>query len=421
MNSSARRVAAIALSVTVGRIALAQSGSTDSTSPKALSAMLMYTGAAVNDASGGVRRGTVVTGAAAAQFTIRLRRLIGWHGAQAFVYVLGTHGGAPSDMAGDIQGVSNLEAPGGVRLEEAWLQQNMLDNRVSLLVGRYDLSTEFYFTRSGNLFLNGSPGMGPELGLSGVEGPSSYPFTAVGARLDVKPTTNSVVRGAVLDGVPVDRPGGGIHLFAPGDGLLLIGEVALLSRPDTNARLQERHFLIGRGVPRPYAGKVAAGAWYYTARFPDLVDTVPSGGAVQRHGNGGAYVIADQTIWRAPRGGPAMLTAYVQLGVGDPRVYQVGGYRGGGVTMTAPFPKRSQDEVGIAIAAARNGSHFVRAEALNDVAAPNETALELTYAAQLTPWLIVQPDLQRVFNPGGTAVTRNAWVLTLQIEVSRSF
>src|SRR5207253_10183357 len=41
---------------------------------------------------------------------------------------------------------SNLEAPppGAVRLEEAWLQQNLLDNRLSWLVGRYDLNTEFY-------------------------------------------------------------------------------------------------------------------------------------------------------------------------------------------------------------------------------------------------------------------------------------
>jgi hypothetical protein len=153
----------------LGSGARAQSPASDSTAHKALSGTVTYTSAAVNNLVGGARRGTVVAGAAAAQLTVGLRELVGWRGAHAFVSVLATHGGAPSDIVGDVQGVSNLEAPAGVRLEEAWLQQNALADRLSLLAGRYDLSTEFYFTRSGNLFLNSSPGMGAEFGSSGVE------------------------------------------------------------------------------------------------------------------------------------------------------------------------------------------------------------------------------------------------------------
>lgn len=412
---------AIAVSAALAPCARAQSAAADSSAPPALSTNLMYTGAVVNDVDGGAQRGAVGLGAAAAQFTLKLRRLVGWKGAELFLYLVGLHGGAPDDLVADVQGVSTLEAPAAVRPMELWLQQNMLGNRLSLLVGQYDLNSEFYFTRSGNLFLNGSPGIGAEFGLSGVEGPSSFPFTSVGGRLDFKPTHNSVVRAAVLDGVPVDRPGGGVHLFAPGDGLLLVGEVALLSRPDTLARRQYRQFLIGRGMPRPYAGKVAIGSWYYTARFPDLVDTLSDGEPVQRHGSAGVYLIADQTLWRAPRGGPSLLTAYAQIGLGDPRVNQIGSYRGGGLTLTAPFPKRAQDELGIAVAAARNGSHFVLAQAASGLPAPNETALELTYFAQLAPWIALQPDVQYVINPGGDGATRNALVLTLQLALSHSF
>src|SRR5947208_14872522 len=103
-----------------------------------------YTGELVQNAGGGARRGTTFTGAAGGEVTLLLGRLVGWHGARLFVFALGTHGGAPSDLVGDVQGVSNLEAPTKVRLEEAWLQQNLLDNRLSWLVGRYDLNTEFY-------------------------------------------------------------------------------------------------------------------------------------------------------------------------------------------------------------------------------------------------------------------------------------
>jgi len=150
-----------------------------------------YTGELVRDAVGGTRRGSAFVGAAGVQVTLRLGRLLGWHGAQLFVFALGTHGGAPSELVGDVQGVSNLEAPADLKLEEAWLQQNLLDNRLSWLVGRYDLNTEFYRLQSAALFMNSSFGIGPELAQSGVGGPSIFPNTAVGTRVDFKPSRSS--------------------------------------------------------------------------------------------------------------------------------------------------------------------------------------------------------------------------------------
>src|SRR5256884_243706 len=70
-----------------------------------------YTGELVQNAGGGARRGTTFAGAAGGELTLLLRRLVGWHGARIFVFALGTHGGAPSDLVGDVEGVSNLEAP----------------------------------------------------------------------------------------------------------------------------------------------------------------------------------------------------------------------------------------------------------------------------------------------------------------------
>jgi porin len=377
-----------------------------------------YTGDLVQNAAGGARRGAAVPGAGGVQFTLLLGRLVGWRGARIFVFALGTHGGAPSDFVGDLQGVSNLEAPAAVRLEEAWLQQNLLGNRLSWLVGRYDLNTEFYRLQSGALFVNSSFGIGPEFAQSGRAGPSIFPNTAVGTRVEFKPSPNVVWRAAVLDGVPVGRPGGGIRLFAPGDGVLLVGEVALISRPDSVGEPRQRRFRIGRGPARSYRGKLALGAWYYTARFPDLVATRPNGASVQHRGSGGGYLIGDQTVW-SPRGGrPGALAAFAQLGLGDGRVNQIGGYLGGGLTFTAPFPSRAQDALGLAVAAARNGSHYERAQMAAGVPAAGETTLELTYLAQLGSWLSVQPDLQYVIHPGGAPSARNAVALGLHVAVS---
>jgi porin len=377
-----------------------------------------YTGELVQNATGGARRGATFPGAAGVELTLLLGRLVGWHGARIFVFALGTHGGAPSDLVGDVQGVSNLEAPAAVRLEEAWLQQNLLGKRLSWLLGRYDLNTEFYRLQSGALFVNSSFGIGPEFAQSGVAGPSIFPNTAVGTRVDFKPSPNVVWRAAVLDGMPVGRPEGGIRLFAPGAGVLLVGEVALISRPDTVGEPRQRRFRIGRGPARSYRAKLALGAWYYTARFPDLVATLPNAASVQHRGSGGAYLVGDQTGWSPRRGRPGALTAFAQLGLGDGRVNQIGGYVGGGLTFTAPFRSRAQDALGLAVAAARNGSHYERAQTAAGAPAAGETTLELTYLAQLGSWLTVQPDVQYVIHPGGARATRNAVVLGLRVAVS---
>jgi porin len=310
--------------------------------------------------------------------------------------------------------VSNLEAPAALRLEEAWLQQNVFANRLSLLVGRYDLNAEFYHLQSAMLFENSSFGIGPEFAQSGTGGPSIFPNTAVGTRSAFKPSPNAVLRVGVLDGAPVGWFDRGPLIFAPGAGALLVGEVALLSRPDNAGEPRRRRFHIGRGSRRPYAAKVALGAWYYTAQLPDLADTLPSGAPVRHRGSSGVYLIADQTLRSASDSSSGPLTAFVQLGLGDGRVNQVDRYLGIGLTRSAPFFGRSQDELGLAMAAARNGSHYVRANA----ATASETAVELTYLAQLFTWMAVQPDLQYVIHPGGTSGRSNATVFGLTIGLS---
>jgi signal transduction histidine kinase len=52
-------------------------------------------------------------------------------------------------------------------LEEGWIEQNLFGNQFSLLVGRYDLNSEFYRLHSAGLFLHSSFGIGPEFAQSG--------------------------------------------------------------------------------------------------------------------------------------------------------------------------------------------------------------------------------------------------------------
>lgn len=387
-------------------------------SRRTIATSFSYTGEVVGVAAGGLRRDVTYLGAAAVQVTLSPHRIVGWSGLQLFLFALDTHGGSPSALAGDVQGVSNLEAPPRLQLEELWLQQNAFGNHLSVLVGKYDLNSEFYRLQSGGLFLNSSFGIGPELAQSGAAGPSIFPNTSVGARLAFKPSPNLVWRTAVLDGVPFDRVHASARLFAPGDGALIVTELALLSRPGSGGMNHDPRLLVGRGLSRSYSAKIAVGGWYYTSRFPDLVDTLASGGAVERRGSGGAYIVADRTMWSANHGGPRSLNAFAQVGIGDSQVDRIGSYAGGGLTFTAPFARRPLDELGLAVAWARNGSHYQRTPPALGVPVNSEAAFELTYLAPLARWLAVQPDLQYVMHPGVAPSVRYAVVPGLRIALS---
>ena len=47
-----------------------------------------------------------------------------------------------------------------------------------------------------------------------------------------------------------------------------------------------------------------------------------------------------------------------------------------------------------------------------------ETAIELTYLAQITSWFALQPDLQHVIAPNTTPTIPNAWALQVRFEIS---
>ena len=380
---------------------------------------IRYDGELFSDMSGGLRRGTTYLGNLNLQLTLDAQRLIGWPGATVFLYGLGIHGGHPSAFVGDAQGVSNIEAPAKWKLEEGWIQQNLFGNRFSVLFGRYDLNSEFYRLQSASLFLNSSFGIGPEFSQSGLEGPSIFPNTSVGGRFAVKPIEELVLRTAVLDGVPVDRTNGRREIFAKDDGVLIVIEAAYLHRPLGSEQPRTREFRIGRNCCGTYTGKLALGAWYYSATFNDLTRVRADGLPARHHGSSGLYALADWAVYQDANHTDRQLTLFGQLGIGDPRVNRFAYYTGGGLTFSELIPGRNQDEFGFAIAAAHNGTPFIEARRDQGMRAQrSEVSFELTYLAQFGSHLAVQPDLQFVMNPNTDPRIKNALAFILRFEVS---
>jgi len=128
-------------------------------------------------------------------------------------------------------------------------------------------------------------------------------------------------------------------------------------------------------------------------------------------------VIGDAVVYKGADGRD--LRVFGQAGIGDSRVDRFGWYAGGGVDIAGVIPGRPNDEVGIALAMARNGGHFIASQtAAGQPVGRAETTVELAYLAQVTSWLHVQPDLQYVFKPNTDPRVPNALVGLLRVELA---
>jgi porin len=320
---------------------------------------------------------------------------------------------------GDAQGVTNISGPSGTDVEEMWVQHNFNDSGASVLVGIYDLSTEFYRLQAAGLFLNSSFGIGPEFSQSGLEGPSIFPRTAIGMRVAVKPTSNVVLRAALMDGVPVVRPNNSRGAFRSGDGSLSVAEAAFLSRPDASDDAPDNPSnRIGRfSALSPYEDKLAFGAWHYTGAYTDV--GIAGAFGPRQSGSSGAYAIGEWRLLGRSADAVQTVAGFVQLGAASPRTNRFQDYVGLGLVATGWIPGRSGDQLGLAVASARNGAPYIQSQIGQGLSATSdETTFELSYLTEITRSITFQPDLQYVKHPNTSNALHDAWVVQLRFEIS---
>jgi porin len=92
-----------------------------------------------------------------------------------------------------------------------------------------------------------------------------------------------------------------------------------------------------------------------------------------------------------------------------------------GVAWTGPVPGRPQDVAALGLAHARFSRRFADGVRLADPAATTpdfEQVIELSYTVALNENLTIQPDLQFIRHPGGSAAQRNALVFLLRLNRS---
>jgi porin len=306
-------------------------------------------------------------------------RTVLWHVTAQHVY----GGGFSERWVGDLQTVSNIDAQTGTRALEAWVEVPVANN-ASVRGGRYDLNSEFDVVPAAALFLSSSQGIGADLSQSGVAGPSIFPRTAFGLRVDYRSGRHSLVRGAVVDieATPQADDGDGVP-FNSGPLLALEFE---------------------RAVGETICFK--AGAWGFTRNRP------PLDANEDREKQYGAYAMIEHRFGDA-------LVAYGRVGFANDDVSRIARYVGGGVVYERGLLPQADDVVGLAVGHARNGAPY-RAALRSDGTATTaaETAIELTWRIPLGGHFALQPDLQYVIDPDTDPAIGDALVMMLRLEAS---
>ncbi|HMI21194.1 MAG TPA: carbohydrate porin [Sphingomonas sp.] len=354
--------------------------------PPPISVGVRETFDAWDDASGGLNTGTTLLNKLQMSGTVQ-GALIGLDGLSAHVQIFRTDGHSLSSRVGDIQTVSNIEAPPSIRLFEAWLEEKVGDEQRSLglRAGLMDLNAQFDSNDSASLFINSSHGIGPDISRSGRNGPSIFPVTSAAATVSLLLGKTWTFRVAVFDGVPgdPDRPKAfAIARLGHGDGALVIGQVDYHLSDDAT---------------------IEGGAWRYTAAVR-AIDP-----ARARVHDQGAYASL-----AAPIPGFKGWSGWVRAGIADRDAQPVSAYLGAGLVAPGLFAGRPDDRIGFAVAHAAIGAPSRAAFGLPHA----ETTFEATYQIEMHRTLVLQPDAQFVRHPAGRAGATNAVALGLRAVVT---
>ena len=353
----------------------------------------------LSNVSGGIKRGTKYMDNWDVKLLVDADKLWGWNDITAFLQLISNHGGKLNRThVGSFMGVDNIETnTNTTKLFHAWLENSFFDEKFSLLAGLYPVDSQFYVTDATGIFLHPTGGMAAEVAQTGVNGPSIFPTSSLGIRARWQPAPSFYFQAALVDGVPGDpnNPHGTHIRHDRGDGTLAIMETGIR--------------------PTEEISKYAVGYWRYTPRFDDLVDTDGLGNPLRRV-NRGAYFFAEQTVYREKDDPSQGLALFFRYGVASGDVNTLDYSYSVGLRYKGLLPGRGEDEFGIGLTRGHAGAKFRQAAATP--LKNNETALEITYRAKVTPWLAIQPTLQRIANPGHDPARGDAWVVGARIEIA---
>lgn len=372
----------------------------------------------LSNTSGGIQRGTAWLGHTEARIKLDLEKLAGLGASTAYIHYHSQLGSKfNSNYVGAFVGVDNIEAATNTaQFFHAWLQKNFLDDSLSLLVGIYPIDSEFYVTDTSGLFVQPPYGMSNDMAQSGVSGPPVFPLGALAVRVKyTTPGKDFYAQYALTDGVPGDpaNPHGTHVKLGKGEGSLSIAEFGYTPQeggppfdPPKPGELIEPEQKIHE--ERENFNKTAIGFWRYSTQLDDLVDVGV------RHPSQGVYFLAERTLM-TESGHPSQgLSGFIRFGTATRDVHQSDWTGSLGLRYHGLIAGRDDDIAGIAVTINHASDKY---RTLNN-ADSSETDVEISYRAQIRPWLALQPTVQYIRNPNMDPALQNVWVVGARAEIS---
>ncbi len=356
-----------------------------------------------------------------------LEKLLGWNSTVAYINTITNDGaGINARRTGSLMGVSNLEVPvPTTRLFHTWAQKGFLDDRVSVLVGIYPIDSEFFTMDSAAALLH--PAYGPPADLSLTNAPSIFNNAAFGIRAKwLSENREWYAMGALMDGVPNDpaRPRATAIRFAKADGAFVIGEIGWMPL-ETGHLFEPADPSRVRPTPESaahekYGGvsKYAIGFWRYGNPVPDQFDVDADGNPLQRRSQGG-YLLAERTLFSLGAEAGRDVTVFGRYAFSDGNSIAIDRMWNLGVRLRGPLASRPDDSLAVGWTRSRLAPKWRAVQAAAGTATvAAEEAFEVTWRAAITQWFQVQPNLQHVRRPGGTATARNATLIGARMEIT---
>jgi porin len=352
--------------------------------------------------NGGKAQGATFFGQSALGLGIDLDKAIGLKGGIFNITAYQTYGhGISASNIDNLSLVSNIEATRSARLFELWYQQSLFGGAADVRLGQLAADQEFIITQYGAWLINSAFGWPTVPSIDLPAGGPEYPLATPGIRLRVKPAEPLTLLFAAFNGNPAG-PGLGNPelrdssgtLFRLGDGVFTIAEAQWAIDS-------------GKNVVGPITLKV--GGWYHDKATANqffatngLTGVAPAspGSPIARQDWSG-YAVADVMLLPAPKGNGG-LAFFARVDAAPADCSQVSAELAAGIVYQGPFG-RDSDNFGFAVDSARVGQPLgsIGALASQYTFRGSETILELSYQAQVLPWLQAQPDFQYVVSPGG--------------------
>ncbi len=391
---------------------------------------LFYAGSMPDNLAGGLRTGAVYQGAGLGTLDLDSEKLLGYDGGTLHVSGLLLHGEKPfsPNYSGDYNRVNLLDFDNAFRLWELSYRQKFLKDKFSFRFGKLSVDSDFltpeYYTGFGQFTLLNQTWLYPSMAYNVFSVPgfpannhglATTPLATPGAVLDWTPNPEHYLQAGLYGGTPDQTYSGTRFQISQQDGALGYLETGWRRHPGTND-------------PSP-GGTIKLGAYYHTSQFTDAHDGVFYAAGLnpnpaQHTGNYGAYLVAEQQLWLAHgKADPAQrgLVGFARVLGGPPDRGLIDLQFDAGLVARGPLPSRGWDTLALAASYLQFSRGIRHAQQELDELAPGsvvpvdyEGVVELSYKAQLTAWWTLQPSVQHVFHPGGSAALPDATVFILQ-------